>query len=113
MPNITLSLPPALLAELATDPLSAAWAQLCRHHLGATPETIHIQYQGVQPGHGHPLSLVILYRLSPTRSPAVMQAFMADLEVALMQALPPALPQAPTVRIRCFGFAPEHIHGRH
>ncbi len=70
---------------------------LCTDILGAESEKIHIIYVDVRPGCGHPVYAELFYRLTKSRTSDVMENFMRELDMAILQA------SGLMARIRCFG----------
>lgn len=82
--------------------LTERCTQLCTDLLGAALDNVHIQYLGARHGRGYPASAELTYRLSPARTPALMDEFMRQLALAIQQHAGMA------ARIRCFGCTPRH-----
>ncbi|MBZ5794521.1 hypothetical protein K8353_30820 [Burkholderia contaminans] len=107
MPNVTFSIDakrmPAdeNLAELSRDAV-----QLCTQVLEAKLENVHVIFQGVRHGRGHPVFADIRYRVATSRTPAVMNRFMEALDRAIVRRT------GLTARIRCFGYTASNIHAR-
>lgn len=107
MPNVTFFIaagvmpPEARLCEL-TD----RCAELCTGVLKAAPENVHIVAVPVRPGRGHPVFASVGYRLMASRTPEVMEHFMAELDAAIRHTT------GATARIRCFGYAASALHAR-
>ncbi|MCA8274761.1 hypothetical protein LGN17_19935 [Burkholderia sp. AU30280] len=107
MPNVTFSIDakrmPAdeNLAELSRD-----CVELCTHVLEAELKNVHVIFLAVRHGHGHPVFADIRYRDGASRTPAVMERFMAALDQAI------ARRTGLTARIRCFGYTASNIHAR-
>lgn len=107
MPNLTFfiaadQMPPDARLSQLTD----RSAELCIGVLQAAPENVHIIYAPVRHGRGHPVFASISYRLTASRTPEVMDHFMAELDAAIHEAT------GLTARIRCFGYAASQIHAR-
>ncbi|MBB6287517.1 MULTISPECIES: hypothetical protein [unclassified Pseudomonas] len=107
MPNLTIfiqaeNMPPeAYLSELTEE-----CTRLCTDVLQATLDNVHVIYVSVRQGRGHPAYAEIRYRLEPLRTPSVMDAFTARLEVTIKRHT------GLTARIRCFGYSPLAIYAR-
>jgi hypothetical protein len=107
VPNVTIFIAseqmpsPASLAALSDD-----CAELCISVLAAAPENVHVISVGVHHGRGHPAFADIRYRLEPSRTPAVMERFMADLDDAITRHA------GLTARIRCFGYPSPNLYAR-
>ena len=107
MPNVTFSIDaqrmPAdeNLAELSRD-----CVELCTHVLGAELKNVHVIFQPVLHGHGHPVYADIRYRAGAPRTSAVMDRFMEALDRAIVQRT------GLTARIRCFGYTASSIRAR-
>ncbi|AYR25336.1 hypothetical protein [Herbaspirillum rubrisubalbicans] len=108
MPNVTIFIhQDRMPGAECLERLSASCEQLCTEILEALPENVHIVYVAVSHGKGHPAWADIRYRMSPHRTPAVMDDFMQQLDAAI-QACTGLMP-----RIRCFAYAAQAISARH
>lgn len=108
MPNVTFFFAaPCMPADRDLAELDGACTALCVDVLGAALENVHIINLAVHPGRGLPAFAEVQFRLEPFRPPAVMEAFMAGLDEAILRIT------GLTARIRCFGHAAGAIHARH
>lgn len=107
MPNVTIFLSEDTMpSDAALASLTERCTQLCTDVFHAALETVHIIYVPVRHGRGHPVFADICYRLGSSRTPPVMERFMGELDTTIQAAT------GATARIRCFGFAADHIHAR-
>ncbi|OLP59628.1 hypothetical protein BJF93_11150 [Xaviernesmea oryzae] len=107
MPNVTIFLPAEVMPSDSTlASLTDRCTELCTDILQAALENVHVIDVPVRHGRGHPAFVDIRYRLGLSRTPAVMQRFMSELDTAIQAAT------TSTARIRCFGYAADHICAR-
>jgi hypothetical protein len=107
MPNITIyipadKMPPAEALAVLTEQCT----KLCASILRAALANVHVVYVAVRHGRGLPAFAEIQYRLEPSRTPAVMDRFMHELDDAIRRNIDV------TARIRCFGYDAASIHAR-
>ncbi|HEX7814992.1 hypothetical protein [Dyella sp.] len=108
MPNLTMFIPSDTMpSDEALARLTARCTQLCLDILKAALGNVHIIYVPVRHGRGHRVFAEIRYRLEPSRTPAIMDAFMEELDNAIQS------DTGLVARIRCFGYAASAIHARH
>jgi len=107
MPNVTVFISGE---EMPSEQSRARFAQactaLCTDILKASLDKVHIIFSEAHHGRGHPAYIEVKYRLETFRPPAVMNAFMEQVEKELLDAT------GLLARIRCFGYAASDIHGR-
>ncbi|HVJ37933.1 MAG TPA: hypothetical protein VM687_09040 [Stenotrophomonas sp.] len=107
MPNITLFIASEHMpAETALGALGTQCTQLCLQRLDAALENVHIICVPVRTAQGHSVFAEIHYRLGASRTPAVMDAFMAGLDDIIRHNT------GLVARIRCFGHASSELHAR-
>lgn len=107
MPNVTFFIAASEMpSDASLSDLTDRCADLCTGVLKAAPENVHIIALPVRPGRGHPVFASVSYRLTASRTPDVMEHFMAELDAAIRDAT------GATARIRCFGYAASQIHAR-
>ncbi|TNL03051.1 hypothetical protein CYD30_25740 [Kosakonia cowanii] len=107
MPNLTFYLSENHADKFQNlDALTDRCNALCCDILGAERKNVHIIFINVKPGCGQPVYAELFFRLTPLRTPEVMEKFMREVDLATQQA------SGLTARIRCFGSQAEHLFAR-
>ncbi|WP_313161729.1 hypothetical protein [Kosakonia cowanii] len=107
MPNLTFYLSENHADKFQNlDALTDRCNALCCDILGAERKNVHIIFINVKPGYGQPVYAELFFRLTPLRTPEMMEKFMREVDLATQQA------SGLTARIRCFGSQAEHLFAR-
>lgn len=107
MPNLTIFIQAEKMSpEAYPSELTEECTRLCTDVLRAALDNVHVIYVSVRQGRGHPAYAEVRYRLEPFRTPSVMDAFTARLDVAIKRHT------GLTARIRCFGYPAPAIYAR-